>query len=204
MRSGISEYSSQLEFCGLNVRKLRNNMYGFECGIYESASKNSFPNLMGKNKRDVIVSRLDELLAEQLAAGRRALKQGALETGVNLLIGAGYGLTPSGDDFVAGYCSGMHLGAAGCSGLRSRMAEIIEDACGKTNVFSRTILGYCCKAKYYEKAKVLLTALISGTADKVYDSASAMHTVGETSGADFSFGLLCALKDILLQVESTG
>jgi hypothetical protein len=198
MRSGISEYSSRLEVCELNVRKLRKSMCGFERGVYENASKNSFPNLMGNNKRGVICSRLDELLAQQLAAGRRALKQGALEAGVNLLIGAGYGLTPSGDDFIAGYCSGMHLGAAGCSGLRSRMVEIIENACGTTNVFSRTMLGYCCGARFYEKAKDLLAALISGTADDVYDSAFAMCTVGETSGTDFSFGLLCALKDILI------
>jgi hypothetical protein len=173
-------------------------MYGFECGVYESASRNSFPNLIRNDKRGVIGSRVDELLAQQLAAGRLVLKQGALEAGVNLLIGAGYGLTPGGDDFVAGYCSGMHLGAAGCSELRSRMVEIIKNAYRKTNVFSRTILGYCCEAKYYEKAKALLTALISGTADEVYDSASALCTVGETSGTDFSFGLLCALKDILI------
>jgi len=198
MRSGISEYSSRLEVRKLNLRKLRKSMYGFERGVFESASKNSFPNLIGNNKRSVIGSRVDELLAQQLAAGRRALKQGALETGVNLLIGAGYGLTPSGDDFMAGYCSGMHLGAAGCSGLRSRMVEIIENACRTTNVFSRTILGYCCEAKYYEKAKALLAALISGAAEEVYDSASAMCTVGETSGTDFSFGLLCVLKDILI------
>jgi hypothetical protein len=198
MRGGISEYSSRLEVCGLNVRKLRKSMCGLERGFFENASKNSFPNLVGNNRRGVIGSRLDELLAQQLAAGRRALKQGALEAGVNLLIGAGYGLTPSGDDFVAGYCSGMHLGAAGCSGLRSCMIEIIENACGKTNVFSRTILGYCCEARFYEKAKALLAALISGTTADVYDSASAVCTVGETSGTDFSFGLLCALKDIFI------
>ena len=191
------EYSSRLTTHRLKVRKLQKNIHEFEQRVYDNASENSFPNLIRKNMRSVENSQLNTVLAEQLASGWQALKRGALETGVSLLIGAGYGLTPSGDDFIAGYCSGLYLGGARYAGLRRRIVELIDRASKATNILSRTMLRHCCRGRFYERAKFLLVALRSGNTCEISDSASAMCAVGETSGADFSFGLLCALQDVI-------
>ena len=189
------EYSSRLTTLALNAWELQHNIRQFEKCVYENASENSFPNLMRNNMWKLQHSQLNIVLAEQLASGWQALKRGALETGVGLLIGAGYGLTPSGDDFVAGYCSGLYLGGARFAGLRRRLVKTIDRASEATNMLSRTMLRHCSRGRFYERAKLLLVALNSGNTSEIGDSASAMCAVGETSGTDFSFGLLCALQD---------
>lgn len=192
------EYSSRLTAQRLNMRKLQKSIHELEQCVYDNASENSFPNLIRKNMRNLEHSQFNIVLAEQLASGWQALKRGAFESGVRLLIGAGYGLTPSGDDFVAGYCSGLYLGGASFAGLRRRIVKIIDRAGEATNILSRTMLRHCCRGRFYERAKYLLAALRSGNTREIGDSASAMCAVGETSGTDFSFGLLCALQDVIV------
>lgn len=192
------EYLSRLKVHTLKSRKLQNNVHDLEQCMYDEAPENSFPSLIGKNRGKLEASQFNRLLAEKLASGRQALKRGAFETGVSTLIGAGYGLTPSGDDFVAGYCSGLYLGGARYTGLRKSLVKIIDPISERTNIVSRTMLRYCCRGRFYERAKFLLGALHSGNTREISEGASAMRAVGETSGTDFSFGLLCALQDFIV------
>ena len=108
-RKSVSEYCSRLGAHDYDLGKIRQGIGRLQRHVYERAGENSFPDLIHRTG-DSATSRVHRALSEQLASGRQALKQGFLKSGVRLLIGAGYGLTPSGDDFVAGYCSGLHLG----------------------------------------------------------------------------------------------
>lgn len=190
------KYSSQLTPGHLNIPKLQKNIHVFEQCVYADAPENSLPNLLGLDMHMLENSPFNSVLLRQFISGWQAMKGGAFETGVRLLLGAGLGLTPSGDDFVAGYCSGLYLGGARYARHRMRIAETIDHASGATNILSHTMLRYCCRGRFYERVKDLLVALISGNTREVSDRASAMCAVGETSGADFSFGLLCALQDV--------
>lgn len=191
------KYSSQLSPGYLKIPKLRKNMPIIEQCVYADAPENSLPNLLGSDMRMLENTPFNSVLLRQFISGWQAMKRGAFETGVRLLLGAGYGLTPSGDDFIAGYCSGLYLGGARYVRLRMRIAETIGHASGATNILSHTMLQYCCRGRFYERVKDLLVALISGNTSEVSDRASAMCAVGETSGADFSFGLLYALQDVI-------
>ena len=60
------------------------------------------------------------------------------------------------------------------------------------------MLRFCCRARFHERAKLLLLALCSGDAVDISDRALALCDVGRTSGVDYCFGLGCALQDILV------
>jgi Protein of unknown function (DUF2877) len=70
---------------------------------------------------------------------------------VSALAGLGPGLTPSGDDVLAGYVAGLVL----LHGLRKKAAEIAEEASARTNSLSATLLRHAALGEVPEPVHVL-------------------------------------------------
>jgi Protein of unknown function (DUF2877) len=115
----------------------------------------------------------------------RALREsGSIPELVQHLMGIGYGLTPSGDDFILGILAVLSLQGTDLSDL----SPIIYDY---ENPFSRTILEDACEGCFSEPLLGLMNYLATGACPP--GAVEALLCVGSTSGRDTLAGMFYAL-----------
>ncbi|MFH1436158.1 MAG: DUF2877 domain-containing protein [Pseudomonadota bacterium] len=119
---------------------------------------------------------------------------GDLAAGIRLMKGAGWGFTPSGDDFLCGMLTGLNA----AQGLYGKdLGELIEHVYARSlgqNPASNTFLSCAKEGMHFEKMRNLLLALGKGHAARVEASARDLARVGETSGADSAAGLALTMR----------
>jgi hypothetical protein len=116
-----------------------------------------------------------------LAPGLRALARGRLVEGVVLLAGRGDGLTPAGDDALAGYAAWRH--AAG------RPVAVSPFANGRSSPLGLAYLRCAELGELPDGGVALLTALHSGDRAAASAAALTLRSWGATSGAAMAWGL---------------
>ena len=123
---------------------------------------------------------------------RELLAGGALEEAARLLMGVGPGLTPSGDDALAGIVFAIRASAGpGVESLTTQVAEA-----GATGAISRGFLRWAARGQALEPAHDLLISATNGDAEGAARSAERMAGVGETSGTDFLLGLRWGIEAV--------
>jgi hypothetical protein len=120
-------------------------------------------------------------LARRTIAARRALGAGDVEAVVGLLGGLGPGLTPSGDDALAGL---LLSGAMG-----PQPVEMV-----KTHEISRAFLRWAGQGQSIEPVHRLLQALASGDRWLLGGGLRDLLAYGHSSGADLALGLWWGLQ----------
>lgn len=112
------------------------------------------------------------------------------------LMGLGPGLTPSGDDFLAGFL-GTALLAAPAAGplLRTVGPQLLRLAETRTTLLSRAFLAHALEGVLAPPLDALAAAMLDG-ADRpaVAHAARAACTLGHTSGMDAVTGMVFALR----------
>ncbi len=123
---------------------------------------------------------------------RELLGRGALEDAARLLVGVGPGLTPSGDDALAGIVFAIRATAGpGVESLTTRAAEA-----GTTGAISRGFLRWAARGQALEPAHHLLVSATDGDAEGAARSARRMAGMGETSGVDVLLGLRWGIEAV--------
>ncbi len=109
------------------------------------------------------------------------------------LIGAGSGLTPSGDDVLAGFLIAARSFGVAADCLR---AAVLAAATGGTTDLSAALLAHACRGESIPQLSAVLLALSASTGqDSQLDSAqSKLIRVGHTSGVALATGVLAAAK----------
>ena len=127
---------------------------------------------------------LPEVVCEQAARGDRAA--------LGALVGLGPGLTPAGDDWLAGWLLAQHLGED-LRGLRNLEGLIVALAADRTTTLSRALLA-CAAAGEADAAWHALLATLAEvpmTHLPIYQSTQTILSHGATSGAAMLTGF-CA------------
>ncbi len=134
-----------------------------------------------------LISGLVESLARR---NRRSLK-----VVTSSLAGLGPGLTPSGDDFLAGVLLALAL-------VREQRADaelteiaglLVETAAPRTHEISAAYLRAAHNGEASERWHPLLAAISAGDTQKLHDAAAGVLEFGETSGADMLAGFIAGL-----------
>jgi hypothetical protein len=107
-------------------------------------------------------------------------------TGVRTLSGSGIGLTPSGDDFIAGHFIGLKL--------RGETADDAFEAARSNNIFSNTFLDLARQGRLFGRMKNLILALMHGSEAAVRECTERLFAVGGTSGADLGTGFYMTVR----------
>lgn len=178
----------------LEPAKLEPNLRVFERLLLSSAPARSLAFLIDRRGGRTFASAFEQELARRLDAGVARLAHGDLEGGASRMKGLGYGLTPSGDDFLAGFLLGMHAleMAAGVDLAAER--HTVREAARGGNPFSEVMLRSAVEGRCFERAGQLIQALFEGAEADVVRHARRLMEVGASSGADLGVGLLFALK----------
>ncbi|HNW44776.1 MAG TPA: DUF2877 domain-containing protein [Elusimicrobiales bacterium] len=124
-------------------------------------------------------------------------KGGDYPRGVKIMRGLGFGLTPSGDDFISGLLAGFNYALRTLRfDTRARIEEVYKHAEG-TNLISNAFIRASYEGKVNAKVRRLMSALSAGGAGELAAAAAEALESGHTSGADFCAGLLFAVRDAL-------
>ncbi|HUS17908.1 MAG TPA: DUF2877 domain-containing protein [Chloroflexia bacterium] len=140
--------------------------------------------------------RADARIATHLAAFRIAwmsANEVAAVGALTGLLGLGPGLTPSGDDVVAGLMAMLvWRGTTADEGIAVAplVAAVRAEALERTNHISARLLWHAGDGCLYAPAMALGHALLAGRPDAVPPAAARLLTIGATSGADMALGLL--------------
>jgi Protein of unknown function (DUF2877) len=127
-------------------------------------------------------------LAESLAQrDRRRLK-----VVTSSLAGLGPGLTPAGDDFIAGVLLALAIVRArrGDPALNEIAHLLVETAAPRTHEISAAYLRAAYDGQVSERWDPLLAALAAGEAEQITVAAAPVLATGETSGADMLAGFV--------------
>lgn len=134
------------------------------------------------------------------AAGR-ASDAPVLEPAVARLIGAGPGLTPSGDDVLVGLLAALSRGGLGCpwaTAAFDHVGEIVSRHAHRTTDISAHYLRLAARGHVGELLTDLVDSLVTGIpAEALLDRVSDVLSVGASSGADALLGVLAGLDAVL-------
>ena len=115
--------------------------------------------------------------------------------GIERLKGCGIGLTPAGDDFIAGFLLGLNvLGLLGVSDWSETRRGVLQAALSG-NTLTDTSLYLAYEGRVFESMKLLIAALAKGSAADIRSSTDRLLAIGATSGADLGVGFYLALRE---------
>lgn len=153
--------------------------------------------------------------AEQLLAGTRRLVAVLAARDVaaafdvaSMLLGLGPGLTPSGDDILAGALAAGRAAAravrhvAGDAWLADFGAQVAMLAPGRTTTLSASLLWHAARGEVAEPARHVLRAL--GGQTPLEPALAALLRVGHSSGRDLAAGLAVGLRAVLGWTPTAG
>lgn len=108
------------------------------------------------------------------------------------LLGAGEGLTPSGDDFVGGVLFALRLGARGERAAQVEVFanRICEAAPKRTHVISATLLADLAALRGYSLIDEVGLAAMDGSVSRVLTAGRTLVTLGHSSGWDLLAGFI--------------
>lgn len=130
---------------------------------------------------------------ERLAAVSRAIdgadRRGAAAA-ARSLIGLGPGLTPSGDDAIAGIEAALHALGHPAAGF---LATALDDVVARTTDVSAALLRHAARGEFSERIHRLIAALLGEDTAAIPLAIERAVAWGATSGADCLIGVLAGL-----------
>ena len=159
--------------------------------LLRKAHPKSLAFLLDASRRAESASSFERNLTRHFQAAAQELRSGNLEAGARAARGAGFGLTPSGDDLLSGYLWGLHVRQQVCGGNFSADIERVYGAACGGNPLSTAFLDCAREGHFFQHLRDLLA---SEKPEQLETRLDGLLAVGETSGADTCVGLILALE----------
>jgi len=186
-------YDSTLELRAVDSRRFQRNLALLGELLKTDSPPMSLAFLVDDRRRRTFRTSFEKAFAEQITRGVGQVFRGDLLEGIRHLKGCGPGLTPGGDDFLAGLLIGLHvLQKLRGQNFQPAINAIFRAARGN-NMFSNTFLDLARRGLLLGRIKDLVLALSSGRQGSVRKAAEALFALGESSGADLATGLFMTL-----------
>jgi hypothetical protein len=162
--------------------------------LLKLAYKNSLVFLLDEKRKNNSNSVFERELITRIQNGVEDLLNSRFNKGIGKLRGAGFGLTPSGDDFLAGVLYALNsVQRLTCLNTKRLINKIYTKARGE-NPFSNTLLLCAKEGLFFERLKNLIYALITKNHKEIKKSLQSLLKIGQTSGADLAVGFLMVMK----------
>ena len=178
----------------------RRNLRTLERFLIAEAHAKSLAFLLDEQRTEVFRTGFEKAFARRIREGvEKLFHPGATRAtaafGTKLLAGCGFGLTPSGDDFIAGVLIALNvlqtLTGRDFTGTINNVCKAAEGE----NLLSNAFLVLARDGRLTEKTQELVSALLSRGATQVRSAARTMLAVGETSGADWMTGFVVTARN---------
>lgn len=188
-------YRSDFMLQDCNSDRLPSNLALFQQLLADASAAKSLAFLNAPERIGNFTSAVEQAFVGRIQRGAGQVFGGSLLEGVSMLKGCGAGLTPSGDDFIAGVLIGLHVIQQLRRWELRQVIDTIFRATNGNNIFSNTFLELASRGLLFEKMKKLILALLGEESDAVRATALDLFAIGATSGADLGTGFLMTLLE---------
>lgn len=148
------------------------------------------------NKKIVTKSAFETEIYNRLSKGFEMLKQNAFFDGLQFIKGIGSGLTPSGDDFIAGVVMASYFAEKSLNKNLQPIRNSILKMMSDSNIYSFNFLRYLVSGNFNAHFKDFLTSFSEGKPEQMQLSVEKMKKIGASSGIDVLVGFIFTLKYI--------
>jgi hypothetical protein len=187
-------YRSTVALDSWDPRLFQHNLSVLAEELRTASSPKSLAFLLDEHRTANFRPGFERAFTDQIRRGVYQMMNGHLLDGVRTLRGCGLGLTPSGDDFIAGLLIGLNL----LQQLRGQDYQKIADGVFRTarggNTFSNSFLDLARRGLLFGRMKDLVIALMHESEEMVRKSAARLMAIGGSSGADLGTGFLLTVR----------
>jgi hypothetical protein len=187
-------YRSTVALDSCNSRLFRRNLLVFGEQLKTTSPAKSLAFLLDERRTRNFRPGFERAFVGQIRRDVHQIMNGNLLNGVRSLKGCGLGLTPSGDDFIAGLLIGLNL----LQQLRGQDYQKTADAVFETakggNVFSNSFLDLARRGLFFGRMKGLILALMRDGEQAVRKSTEKLLAIGASSGADLGTGFFMTVR----------
>jgi hypothetical protein len=188
-------YHSAIPFIHWNSARFCHNLSMFGKLLVEISSPRSLAFLLDEARIESLQSGHERAFANQTVKSVQEMFHGDLLCGIRRLKGCGFGLTPSGDDFIAGVLVGLNLLQKMYRCRFRRTIDAVFTAALGHNVFSNTLLSLAQEGLLFGRMKNLITALTQKSERAVMTATKQLLAIGASSGADLGTGFFMTVRD---------
>jgi hypothetical protein len=188
-------YHSAIPCIDWNRARFRHNLSLFGKLLVEISSPRSLAFLLDEARIERLHSGHERAFADQMVKSVQEMFHGDLLCGIRRLKGCGFGLTPSGDDFIAGVLVGLNLLQEMYRCSLRRTIDAVSTAALGHNVFSNTLLSLAQEGFLFGRMKNLITALAQKNEGAVMTATRQLLAIGASSGADLGTGFFMTVRD---------
>ena len=174
--------------------RFKANLVTLRDHLINIAPDESLSFLLSALPEKIVLRSFENVLRSKLVEAVDLLRQGQLHKGVAQLKGLGRGLTPQGDDFVAGLLFALHLREWLFGESVKQVIADIQTAAQSNNPFSRAMLDCAAQGRAFERLKNLVVSLFGTDAGLIEAGTRELTAIGASSGADIAVGLLFGLE----------
>ncbi|MFQ5604034.1 MAG: DUF2877 domain-containing protein [bacterium] len=190
-------YDSRMNFEAFDHTTLSHNFSLFKNLITERAHPKSLAFLLDARRLSGFRSSFEKALVERFLQACQKIARGEVLAAVKLSKGCGFGLTPGGDDFIAGLLFGLHFEQGIFKNNLTSLIEEGHSASVSLHLLTATFLKLAKEGRPFARLKHLFSALIRGTQNDVQNFTNRLLSFGETSGADLITGFALTLQAAL-------
>ena len=185
-----TNYDSAVPRLPLDPALFKENLYTLRDFLGANAPAKSMCFLFSFSAEKSFRTVFERTMLEGMKKGAALIETGDYAKGARCLRGLGFGLTPSGDDFLCGVLTGLSFVEINLPADLSFVKDSIYDKAVTRNLISGSFTYCAYNGRVNEKTGKLLTALAGFDNKRLIMAAKASLRTGHTSGADFCAGLI--------------
>jgi hypothetical protein len=190
--NSAAPFDSSLSLDRHDSSEFLSNLHFLEQIVIDEASPLSCAFMLDERRAGFFRTSFETGTRDYLRQAYTGFLSGSLEE-VGRLKGAGFGLTPQGDDLISGSLIAIYAFGLMNQLPTEALRHEIYNRARTANEISNAFLLYASQGRVYEKFKDVLQALARDRA-RIGAAASRFLAVGETSGADVLTGLIISMK----------
>ena len=183
-------YDSAVPRLRLDLALFKENLCLLRDFLGHRAPAKSMCFLFSFSSEDSFKTVFERTMLEGMKKGAALLEAGDYANGARALRGLGFGLTPSGDDFLCGYLTGLNFIEVNLPADLSDVRDSVYDNAVTKNFISQSFTYCAYNGRVNEKTGKLLAAMAGSDDKRLILAAKASLRSGHTSGADFCAGLI--------------
>jgi hypothetical protein len=159
--------------------------------LIKNASELSLTVLLDDSRRINFSSSFEKEFLRKMISGAEKMNDAHFIEAIKTFAGCGFGLTPSGDDFITGMLNALFIlrEISGNKNLDSLRNKILQEA-ESENIISSNAMKMAANGRFHERMKNMIFALSEKDENKIHSNCHQLLTMGETSGADMLTGFL--------------
>ena len=193
------KYTSKLYLQSVNNAILTDNLSYLESTLVKLSPEKSLCFLLDEKREVHFKPGFEKELVKRMKFGVSLILKGTMESlneGITRIKGCGFGLTPSGDDFIAGLLSGFYLKQEISGKDLSEIRKKIYETAKGDNLISNTFLYLAKNGLFIERFKNFIHSLLYEGHEEIFTHIQKILNVGETSGADMLVGFMFSFKKV--------